>query len=436
VSVYELQVLDGIARVGALGYDSLDETFSFRYDDTWRTAASTYAISPHVPKSLDSPSSSTVRRFLENLLPEGKALDVVASNHRLSKSNLYGLIRALGGETTGALSFKAKHEPVDEPTKIRRHVPHAELKRRLEQRAELPFAVWDGRIRLSIAGHQDKLAVYMEGDQIFLVEGALASTHLLKPETADARLPMLVANEHFSMCLAARMGIAVAPVSILRVPDPILVVERFDRRRGDLGVQKLHVIDGCQALNLPASYKYERNFGGGRDVRDIRDGVSFERLFSIAEHTLQKAVTRRDLLRWALFQFLIGNADAHGKNVSFFCTPDGLALAPFYDMVSVAQYPDLDPEMAMGYGDEFLPDAVRPYDWARFAESTGTARSLLVREMRRMAKLAPVAATGQAAEPTYTPDERKFLQGIVDFVVKQAGILSNQSAPTLTVVLD
>jgi serine/threonine-protein kinase HipA len=57
-------------------------------------------------------------------------------------------------------------------------------------------------VRLSIAGYQDELAVYEEDGRMYLVEGKLASTHILKPEPADNRLPMLVANEHFSMSLA------------------------------------------------------------------------------------------------------------------------------------------------------------------------------------------------------------------------------------------
>ena len=48
-----------------------------------------------------------MRRFLENLLPEGRALDIVASTYQVAKNNLYGLIRELGQETSGALAFFA-----------------------------------------------------------------------------------------------------------------------------------------------------------------------------------------------------------------------------------------------------------------------------------------------------------------------------------------
>jgi serine/threonine-protein kinase HipA len=420
MSTHTLEVFDSDAQVGVVEYESLDERFSFQYTDSWRNAAGSYSISPHVPMTGPAVPSGTVRRFLENLLPEGRALDVVAGTYQLARNNLYGLIRELGQETSGALSFLPGDGPTARPTE-RREVRQSELKQRIDQRTQIPFAVWDGRVRMSIAGYQDKLAVYLDpGNRMYLVEGELASTHILKPEPVDDRLPMLVANEHFCMSLARRLGLAVAPVSILRVPDPVLVVERFDRVRENQRVRRLHIIDSCQALNLPVSYKYERNFGSGRDVRNIRDGVSFERLFSLAGYSVEKAVTRLGLLRWALFQYLIGNSDAHGKNVSFFCHPAGLALAPHYDLVCVVQYEGLDHEFAMAYGDEFKLEQIRPYDWAQFAARTGTPRRLVAREMRRIGTAAPEAAALQAGESLYEGQEGEFVSRIAELVRRQA----------------
>ena len=78
------------------------------------------------------------------------------------------------------------------------------------------------------------------------------------------------------------MGLPAAEVSLLRTPRPVLVVRRFDREVLGTGeqirVQRLHIIDTCQACDLPVSYKYERNLGSAPAVRHIRDGVSFERL--------------------------------------------------------------------------------------------------------------------------------------------------------------
>jgi serine/threonine-protein kinase HipA len=433
VTLYNLHVFDGPDAVGTLGYESLEEQFSFVYAESWRQQRAAYSISPHLLLFGNQPAaSSTVRRFLENLLPEGRALEIVTTTHQIVRNNIYGLIRVLGQETSGALSFSS--EPVaPHAATTRREITREEFAARMADRADIPMSVWDGRVRLSIAGYQDKLAVYIEGERMFLVEGALASTHILKPEPARGRLPMLVANEHFCMHLAKRLGLSVANTSLQRLPDPVLVVERYDRLRQPEGVRRLHAIDSCQGLDLPAAYKYERNFGSGRDVAHIRDGVSFERLFSLSADTLRPAVTRLHLLRWALLQFLIGNSDAHGKNVSFFCSPDGLTLTPFYDLVSVVQYGELDQELAMAYGDEFRAEQITPYDWAMFAEQTGTARSLLAREMRRMGTAAAAAVPLQLADLHYETAERKFLEGIAAHVIAQARKLIDMAAPLLKV---
>ena len=433
MSQHALNVFDTAARVGSLSYESLDETFSFGYDPHWVELAESYSISPHILMSGQPASSSTVRRFLENLLPEGRALDIVSTTHQVSKNNIYGLIRELGRETSGALSFVPEDAQPLRNGGSKREISREELSQRINERARVPFMVWDGRVRMSIAGYQDKLGVYLDHDRLYLVEGELASTHILKPEPLEARLPMLVVNEHFCMCLARRLGLVAAPVSILRLPDPVLLIERFDRVRDAERVRRMHIIDACQALNFPVSYKYERNFGSGRDVHRIRDGASFPRLFSLAEYTVQKAVTRLALVRWALFNYLIGNCDAHGKNVSFFCRNDGLWLASFYDLVSVVQYDGLDHELAMAYGDEFLLREITPFHWADFAHRTGTPRALLAREMRRIGKAALAAAPTQAVEATYVSEERAFVKRVSTFAQDQASKLLEMATPMLQV---
>ncbi|MBE0594345.1 MAG: HipA domain-containing protein [Gemmatimonadales bacterium] len=434
MSVHALDVWDADTRIGLLGWDSVSDTFSFAYSSAWLGSDSAYPISPHFPlQSGATIASATIRRFIENLLPEGRTLDIAASTHRLSRNNLFGLIRELGRESTGALSFTIAGQAAPTQPSTMREVTHAELASRIAERARVPFSVWDGRVRLSIAGHQDKLAAYLDGDRIHLVDGALASTHILKPEPADPRVPCLVANEHYCMRLGAALGIPTAPVRILRVPDPVLVVERFDRIRRAGTVRRIHIIDACQALDLPASFKYEHNFGNGRDVHHIRDGIGFERLFSVLSLVGNPARATQALLRWSLLQYVIGNADAHGKNVSFFSEPHALTLAPFYDMVSTVRYPALDTELAMAFGDEFRLDAVSPFALADFASRIGVPRRALVREMRRMARTVAQQAPLLADSAEYLDEERDMVTAIAGFARNQAQKLLAMADPTLAV---
>lgn len=392
-----------------------------------------YPLSPALPfvPPAAGHAVGTVKRFVENLLPEGRALDIIATTCRVSKSNIYALISALGAETTGAFRFwRVDQSPPANATAPPREVTREELDRRLAERDEMPLAVWDGRVRMSIAGVQDKVMVYIdrpldEGGRLFLVEPPLASTHILKPEPGRELTPHLVVNEHYCMRLAQRMALPAADVAIYRTPRPALLVRRFDRavlmKDSAPHVQRLHIIDASQASDLPASYKYERNFGSGEHVRHIREGVSFELLFGCVEQTLNKAVARMTLLRWALFQFLIGNSDAHGKNFSFFVHREGLEPAPWYDLVSVVQYPRIDHELAMAWGDAFSLAEVKAFQLADFAQRCRVDRHLLKREARRMAKLAIEHAPIQVQAADYIDEaERAFAGQLSDFVLRQA----------------
>ena len=424
-------------KVATLGYEPLQDRWSLDYEHDWVHTPQAFALSP--PLSFHPPengyAAGAVKRFVENLLPEGRALDITATTYHVSKSNIFALINALGTETTGAFRFWRSDEvpPIIAATPPR-EVTRDELNGRLNERDSIALAVWDGKVRISIAGVQDKLMVYLDrplddGGRMFLVEPPLASTHILKPEPGRTVTPHLVVNEHFCMSLAKRMGLPVAPVSIYRTPRPVLVVSRFDRVVVETAtgpvVQRLHIIDACQASDLPATYKYERNFGSGEHVRNIREGVSFELLFNRVEQTVNKAVARLTLLRWALFQFLIGNSDAHGKNFSFFVHRDGLEPAPWYDLVSVVQYPEIDHELAMAFGDAFSLDEVRAFQLADFAKRCGVNRALLKREAARMAKLATEKAPLQAQAVDYLNDERAFADRLRDYVVGQASLLAS-----------
>jgi HipA-like C-terminal domain len=95
-----------------------------------------------------------------------------------------------------------------------------------------------------LLGLKDIGSVYMKEDRWFLVEGDLASTHIIKPEPVHRELSGLTSNEFFCMRLAKEVGLSVAPVELLHIPEEILVVERFDRRRQPATVERIHIIDG------------------------------------------------------------------------------------------------------------------------------------------------------------------------------------------------
>ncbi len=103
------------------------------------------------------------------------------------------------------------------------------------------------------------------------------ATHILKPEPVSSVLQGLASSEFFSMRLAAAVGIRAAAVELLQVPERVLKVSRVDRKAGPFGVHRIHIIDGAQALDVSAGAKYERPYGSGRGVKNIRDKSQKER---------------------------------------------------------------------------------------------------------------------------------------------------------------
>src|SRR3546814_626499 len=111
---------------------------------------------------------------------------------------------------------------------------------------------------MSLAGAQHKLVVILRDGQLLQPVGSEPSTHILKPDHPDPDYPHSAVNEWFVMRLARRMGLTVPDVSRRYVPEPLYLIERFDRSLGPAGVQRLHAIDACQLLNLDRQFKYQQ----------------------------------------------------------------------------------------------------------------------------------------------------------------------------------
>ena len=133
------------------------------------------------------------------------------------------------------------------------------------------------------------------------------------------------------MTLADKAGLPVPKASLHRQPETVYLVARYDRVKVGERLTRLHQIDFCQALNFPSSKKYEKE--GGPSLTDC---------FAILRHYCREpAKDVQNLISWTVFNYLIGNSDAHGKNLSLLMIPAGVALAPFYDLLCTAVYTGL-----------------------------------------------------------------------------------------------
>jgi len=405
-----LTYLDGV-YLGKIVLDASSDAYALEYDETW-IAGGGFPISPYV-KFQNSPDDS-VRRFLANLLPEGRWLEQLSLSAQISKSNTFGLITAIGSETTGALTFRIGNEA---STTNFRPIERQELEERIRERNDTPISLWDGRQRLSTAGVQDKLPILIMPDGSFgFGEGDLASTHILKFDTRQNI--HLVLNEFICMTLARLAGLPVANVTFERIGEPVLVVERFDRKwSGDRLIKRLHLIDGCQMLDLLPTYKYERPFGKTGYAAGLRSGASLQMLFSSAKSCRVPALTIRDMLSWTLFQLLIGNSDAHAKNISFFVGKEGIGLAPAYDLVCLDVCGDqYDRDIAMAIGDVFNPDDIEAWQLAKMCFECKLPQRQTARLLDSLCNNMLRSLTEISLPELLTPAEDEFARNIIQVI--------------------
>lgn len=319
--------------------------------------------------------------FFEGLLPEGSVRAALANALHLSEEDGFGLLGALGADCAGAVSVL---RPDATPAPIGggrlRELDTSELRRLVEDLPRHPLGV-DSRadgVRLSLGGVQHKLVLAGSPGRGFSqpLEGA-PSTCLLKPELGP--YGGLAVNEAFCMKVTAGVGVRSASTELFDVASiPCLYVDRFDRAEDAAGnVVRVHQEDMCQALGIPPAGKYEDN-GGPSVVRIV------ELIRSLRGPYMARDVN--DFVHAVLVNFLLGNGDAHGKNFALLHeSGSGIRLAPAYDVVSTAVYPDLTTRMAMSIGGVEDPGGVGIDAWAALAEECGFGGGIAPLVRRRAA---------------------------------------------------
>mgnify|MGYP000980352606 FL=1 len=366
--------------VGFVSYDINNDDFIVEYEELWIKKG--FELTPHIKFNNDI-TSNTIKRFIENLLPEGTGREILSMNYHISKNNIFGLIQAIGNETTGALTFNNSSNPI--PTSFRK-INKSELAQRIRDRKSRPISIWDEKPRLSIAGVQDKLPISIIDGEFGFGEGDLASTHILKFEKDDENI---VLNEYISLKLASSAGLSVADAKIINVEDQeVLLVKRFDREIiSSENVKRIHIIDACQALDLSVIQKYERTFGSADSVKDYREGTSYQKIFSLVDLCDLPIVAKKNLITWICVNLCLGNSDAHGKNLSFMIDTNKMSLSPFYDIVNIAIYKDkYDIGMAMAIDDAFNYDELGSYDFIEFCKELNINLKAFVKEFKRVSK--------------------------------------------------
>lgn len=325
MTVRTLEVLINGSKVGTLR--DADNIWAFQYADTWLAAGGNFPLATSIPLGsdwlVDGASVRPVQWFFDNLLPEEMMRQVLAKEMDVEPTDAFGMLERIGAESAGALVLQAEGASV--PEKGIRPLSWSDLSKRIQN---LPRASLNKEApkRMSLAGAQHKMVVVFDPTSKALSEPlrGTPSTHILKPNSTAAGYPQSVINETFTMQLAARLGLNVPEVWNLYLPEAVFIISRFDREPGPTEPRRVHALDGTQMLNEPAYNKYV--------------SATLANLRALIGQCRNKALARLQVYRWIVFNTMIGNSDAHLKNISFLVDQDGKRVAPFYDLLCTAVY--------------------------------------------------------------------------------------------------
>lgn len=283
------------------------------------------------------------RAFCAGLLPEGRALQELAHRAGVATNDTFGLLERYGRDVAGALVIDTE-TPGPQRHDVATYDERA-LADAVDALDEHPLGV-DDDSELSLAGLQDKLLLVRtpRGQWGRPLHGR-PSTHILKRD--DARFPGLVAAEGGCLRLAARLGLTTVETELAQIGDhSCLIVSRFDRAGEGDDVTRVHQEDLCQAMGVdPAGARGRAKYqdGGGPSLRDLAGLLD--------RYARDGAGELDQLVRAVTFTALIGNADAHAKNIALLHdTPSTVRLAPLYDTVPTALWPKLRTRAAMTIG--------------------------------------------------------------------------------------
>ncbi len=374
--------------VGALTQD--EGYLSFQYLPEWLKSRNARPLSQSLPLRAESFGDRIAKPFFAGLLPEGDKRAAVASILKVSSKNDFALLDGIGGECAGALILL---EPGQTPP-VKAHASESvewleedHLLAVLERLPKRPLLAGEPGLRLSLAGAQEKLPVVarelsgkdgLSHFEIGLPKNNIPSSHILKSEISG--VDGSIYNEAFCLALGRGLKLDATTAKIGGTKDKTyLLVERYDRFLEDGQLRRLHQEDFCQALGVAPEFKYQNE--GGPTIAD-----GFELLRKV---TTPSAPNLLRLLDYIIFNCLVGNNDAHAKNFSLLYSQSGIQLAPLYDVLSTAVYPDLSDSMAMKIGSKYHFDELHARHWVQMAEAAKLGAPQLKRRVMEIASQLP-----------------------------------------------
>jgi serine/threonine-protein kinase HipA len=316
-----------------------------RWGDRSRVLSQLLPIS--LPSS--SPHSQRVTTFIDGLLPEGNARVNYAIDVGLTSEDTFGMISRYGRDTAGALVFQPPNEP--EPTRVGYYTPVTDEEvgqRLLDADRHAPTDPSErGVDSISLAGMQPKIGLHRTDQGWQACRGGAPSTWIVKlAHPLGSIAADVVDTEVLSLDLARNIDLTTVTAEIHDFGGVrAIAVRRYDRyQTTDGATVRIHQEDIAQALGLNTNDP-NRKFQRGNAMPSL----------ALAAGVLRDGGAEPDdLLRLITFNHLVGNTDAHAKNISLIRHPDGTAdLAPAYDVAMHMHHRLRDPLSAMDVNGKF-----------------------------------------------------------------------------------
>jgi serine/threonine-protein kinase HipA len=406
-------------------WDAAEGGLRFQYDAEYVKRAGSYPLSLSMPLSEVSYSGAVVSNFFANLLPDdSETRDTIGNILGISSSNIFKMIENLGRDLPGAVTVLQNSAETDRDEILSDQLDFLsidDINNLFEKLEKQPFFLNPaGQVRHSVAGYQPKLGIRIVDKDLYVVRGNLPTSHIIKPE--PPKWPGLAINELFCLKVAHAAGLPVAEALIITGKHNAIVSKRFDRQEdfnNPNNLLKLHQEDFCQALGLPPSKKYQSE--GGPTIEDCariiaQTGSPTDNLLKFLDHLV--------------FNYLVGNTDAHAKNYALiYNNGPKPELAPLYDIVSVEMYrtfqgQKVDRKSAMKLDKRRVFDHVYPRHWKRVAAQLGLSQTLALKRARGLA-----TRTLQASETVY--NELKELPDLKVDILRRIKLLIRRRSEQL-----
>lgn len=336
------------------------------------------------------------KAYFGGLLPENTEIrKALALRYKINANNDFALLAAIGHDCAGAVSFHRVDDPEIEQAFIPLKgevVSDEELERLIK---ELPVNPYLGR-RLSLAGVQEKTPICVIDGKIALPLEESPTTHILKPPIP--RFKQSVSNEYICLKAAEAIGLSVPQIEIRWAGNiEFFLIKRFDRIEKNNTIMRLHHEDFTQALGIYTDKKYD---------------VTFKDCLKVLNQTTQPAKEKIKFINLAIFNYLIGNCDAHGKNFSLVYMDNSIFLAPLYDILCTNIY-DLDHTMAMNIGKVKYIKETTLNDWGKFSDSLEVNLSITLEILEKQLSILP-----EELEKIVFKTKAEVGNAILDFVRK------------------